>query len=183
MSEMTVERIVDEQALGLEESTTVHEAIDEIRTASGGPDATVYYVYVLGEDGRLTGVVSMRELLNATDETPIGDVKTSPVILVEADAPVSHAARTLTSHGFTVVPVVDGEGRFQGVVRADDVIEALDEEATKDVLRSNIRDIAYDPGEAGQYECFDCGNVITAENAEACPKCGGNMRNVRTPLE
>lgn len=183
MPEMTVERIVDEQALALEESTTVREAIDGIRTASNGPDATVYYVYVVDAEGQLTGAVSMRELLNAGDETLIGDVKTAPVILVEADAPVSHAARTLTSHGFTVVPVVDGEGRFQGVVRADDVIEALDEETTKDVLRSNIRDIAYDPGEAGQYECFECGNVITAENAEACPKCGGNMRNVRTPLE
>jgi rubrerythrin len=47
-----------------------------------------------------------------------------------------------------------------------------------------MRDVEPEPGEETPYECFECGNVIVAENGPGrCPDCSGPMRNRRTPLE
>ncbi|MBX0296782.1 rubrerythrin-like domain-containing protein [Haloarcula nitratireducens] len=47
-----------------------------------------------------------------------------------------------------------------------------------------MRDV--DPESDGEspYECFECGNIIIAEDAPGqCPDCSGPMRNRLTPLE
>lgn len=47
-----------------------------------------------------------------------------------------------------------------------------------------MRDIEYDPEIESPYECFDCGNIVVAEdNPGGCPECGAEMRNRQTPLE
>lgn len=47
-----------------------------------------------------------------------------------------------------------------------------------------MKDVEQDPDEETPYECFECGNIVLAENNPmTCPDCGGNMRNRRTPLE
>ncbi|MCW8172434.1 MULTISPECIES: rubrerythrin-like domain-containing protein [Natrialba] len=46
-----------------------------------------------------------------------------------------------------------------------------------------MKDVQLDPGEESTYECFDCGTVVIALAPEACPNCGADMRNRRTPIE
>jgi len=47
-----------------------------------------------------------------------------------------------------------------------------------------MRDVEPHPDEETPYECFECGNIIIAENSpDQCPDCGGPMRNRQTPLE
>ncbi|MEF8784878.1 MAG: rubrerythrin-like domain-containing protein [Haloarculaceae archaeon] len=47
-----------------------------------------------------------------------------------------------------------------------------------------MRDVTQTPDEETPYECFECGNVIVAEdNPEPCPNCGSEMRNRQTPIE
>ena len=47
-----------------------------------------------------------------------------------------------------------------------------------------MRDVDHEPNEESPYECFECGNIIVAENNPSnCPDCSGPMRNRRTPLE
>jgi rubrerythrin len=47
-----------------------------------------------------------------------------------------------------------------------------------------MRDVNPDPSEESPYECFECGNIVVAENNPlSCPDCSGPMRNRRTPLE
>ena len=42
----------------------------------------------------------------------------------------------------------------------------------------------YEPDEAYEYECFDCGEtVIAVSNPGSCPECGASMRNRRYPIE
>ncbi|WIV65925.1 rubrerythrin-like domain-containing protein [Natrialbaceae archaeon AArc-T1-2] len=183
MSSGTVRNVIDEHVPALEATTSVAEAIEAIRTASTGTETTVYYAYVLDEDDHLEGVVSMRELLNASGDTALADVMIESVVTVEEHESVGDVARTIAANEFAVLPVVDDEGQFSGVVRAEDVIEALDDEATKDVLKDSVHDVDYDPSEAGQYECFECGNVVVTANADTCPDCGGELRNLRTTLE
>ncbi|WP_345783333.1 rubrerythrin-like domain-containing protein [Natrialbaceae archaeon AArc-T1-2] len=183
MPSETVQNLIDERVPALDATTSVASAIDDIRTTSTGSETTIYYTYVLGENERLAGVVSMRELLNAPDDASLADVMVESVVTVEERNSLGDIARTITNHGYPVLPVVGDEGRFVGVVRAEDVIEALDEETSKDVLKYSMRDVAYDPKEEGEYECFECGNVIVTASAERCPECGGELRNLRTTLE
>ncbi|CDK39052.1 uncharacterized protein BN903_35 [Halorubrum sp. AJ67] len=47
-----------------------------------------------------------------------------------------------------------------------------------------MRDVDQTLGEESAYECFECGNVVVAEdNPGSCPDCAGEMRNRRVPIE
>ncbi len=133
--ESQLRRIVRERSLSLERDAPVGDAIAAVRNftpVEGG--AEVYYVYVTDE-GRLVGVVSLRELLNAEDDAPLSDVMNSdPVRVTVTDRP-GIVARRIVNSGFPVLPVVEGDEQFLGIVRANDVIDALDEETTKALFK------------------------------------------------
>ncbi len=176
--------LADDSALTFEESTTVADAVAEIQTSSTTDEPTVYYGYVLDDRGRLEGVVSMRELLNADETSPVADVMTADVVSVSGSDTVGDVATQLADHEFPLLPVVDVNEEFLGVARAEDVLEAIGEGASTAALRRSVKDVAYDPAEAGQYECFDCGAIITAIGTPgACPECGGEVRHRRTTIE
>lgn len=44
-------------------------------------------------------------------------------------------------------------------------------------------DIEHESDEDHRYECFDCGRIVVAESAVACPECGGELRNRKIPVE
>lgn len=183
MGDISVRSLVDDSAFTFDGATTAGEAIDEIRTSSGA-ERTVYYAYIVDDDGCLEGVVSMRELLNADDDDTLRETRTAGVIQVVAEDPIEKAAKAITRHGFPTLPVVDENGRFEGIIQADDLIEALDEETSKDVLLYNLRDVEYNPRDHSQYECFECGELVrAADNPGPCPNCGGEMRHKMTPIE
>lgn len=181
---MTVQQIVDERVTAFEEDTQVGDAIEEIRTSATGDDQTVYYAYVTEPDGTLSGVVSLRELLNAGDETPVAEVALDSVVYVEASESIDRAGTMFARHKFQALPVVDEEQRLLGIARAGDLIEALNEESSKQVIKELMRDVEYDPSEERAYECFECGTIVRAEdNPMECPNCGGDLRNRQTPIE
>ncbi|MFC3898370.1 HPP family protein [Lentzea rhizosphaerae] len=50
------------------------------------------------------------------------DIMTSPVITVTAAVPLKGAAALMVSHGFTALPVVDGDKRLVGIVTEADLV-------------------------------------------------------------
>lgn len=184
MASLTARDILDERITAFEATTPVEDAIDKIRNSTGDSEAIVYYGYVVDEDGTLTGVVSLRELLNAPDEQPVEEVATTTVVYVEASDSIEHVSRTFSRHQFMALPVVDEDDQLLGVVRANTTIEALDEEQSKDVLMETIRDVPYDPNDERTFECFECGSIIqTVGSPGSCPQCGGSVRHRGTPIE
>ena len=78
--------IMTTQYIALAEHLTVAEAIDRLRQLE--PEAeTIYYVYVTDDDGRLTGVLSLRDLIVAQPDTPISEVMIREPVAVGVDAP------------------------------------------------------------------------------------------------
>lgn len=184
MNLMTAADILDENVTRFETTTSVDDVIDEIRSSASDSKHTIYYAYVVDERDELQGVVSLRELLNADDDATVADVATEPVVSVSASTPADRVATVFTQNEFMALPVVDGDGTFSGVVRASDVIEALDETTSKQVLREMIHDVEYDPGAESAYECFTCGRIVTAaDNPGECPNCGGDVRHRQTTIE
>jgi magnesium transporter len=121
-------------AITLPASATAQQAIDFLRMHQPDED-NAYYLFVADRDGRLAGVVSLRQLVVAQSETPLQTIMNPEVISVNVNADQEEAARTLSHYGLMALPTVDDEGRLVGVITADDIIDVIQEEATEDIYR------------------------------------------------
>ncbi len=118
----------------LRQEMTAEEAIAYLRRIA--PDSeTVYYLFVVDEEGRLVGVVSLRQLIVASPTTPIRDIMDPEVIHVHAGADQEEAARLMSRYGLLALPVVDDDERLLGIITHDDLVAVLEDEATEDFQR------------------------------------------------
>lgn len=120
--------------VALNEGITVQQAIDYLRILRPPSDRT-YYIYVVDSDRQLQGIVSLRDLIIAPPRTLLAEITQRDVHAVHTTADQEEAARTLQKYNLLAVPVVDDEGRLEGVMTADDLIDVLQEEATEDMYR------------------------------------------------
>jgi magnesium transporter len=120
--------------ISLRPTWRAQEAVEEMRRVVPGADSA-YYLYVTNEDGKLLGVVSLRDLVVAQPETVIEAMMNPNVISVPITTDQEDCARTLSRYGYLALPVTDEEGRLVGVITADDLIEVAEYEATEDMYR------------------------------------------------
>lgn len=114
---------------------TVDQAIVYVRKQVSAGVATNSYIYVLDVQQKLQGVISMRELMLASDGTKIADVMKKDVITVSDTMPQLEVADVVSREGLIALPVVDASGVMKGVVTADDVVHAVRDEATDDIQK------------------------------------------------
>jgi magnesium transporter len=122
------------EAVALNRYWTVEESINFLRRQSPD-DQHPFYLYVVDEDGKLTGTVSLRALVTAAPETPIAAILSEDVRSVLATEDQEVAAERMRHYNLLALPVVDEEGRLRGVITADDVLDVQVEEATEDIFR------------------------------------------------
>ncbi|ADK81276.1 magnesium transporter [Sediminispirochaeta smaragdinae] len=103
-------------------------------------------IYVLDELQRLDGVVSVKDILSASDETKVSEIMNQRVISVLDSTDQEEVARTLETHDLVSIPVVDQENILLGVITFDDVMDVIREEQTEDVYRMGAMS-----GEADAY--------------------------------
>jgi CBS domain-containing protein len=116
--------IMTTQFIALAGQLTAEQAIDSLRELE--PDAeTIYYVYVTEDDGRLVGVLSLRDLIVARPEVPISQVMTRDPVAVQVDIPQEDVAAVLAHYNLLAVPVVTAEGHLVGIVTVDDAIDTV----------------------------------------------------------
>ncbi|MDJ1173275.1 magnesium transporter [Roseofilum capinflatum] len=125
-------RIMTPEYLALKENYTVSESIERIRNLSHVSE-TVFYLYVTDSARRLTGIVSLRDLIIAQPNQKIADVMTSETVFVHTNTDQEEVARLIQRYDFLAVPVVDREERLVGIITVDDVIDILEQEATEDI--------------------------------------------------
>lgn len=86
-----------------------HDTVDKViqRLRKLTPDTeTAYYLYVVDEQHRLNGVVSIRELIVSAPETIIETIMSERVVSVPVDMDQEEVARTMSNYGFLALPVV-----------------------------------------------------------------------------
>ena len=113
---------------------SIEEAITYLRQQVSYVEM-IYYAYVLGEDQRLVGVVSLKDLVRADRNKKVADVMATEVLQVTDLADQKQIADLMTAHHVKALPVVDERGRMKGIVTTDDVIEVLREMDTKDIQK------------------------------------------------
>ena len=126
-------RIMTTNFLNLPESISAREAIQEVRKAV--KSEMVFYLYVTDGQGRLTGVLSLRELVTASDETPLSDIMSRDVVKVQTSTDQEEVARMVSRYDLLAIPVVEDNDKLAGIVTVDDVLDVLREEATEDILK------------------------------------------------
>ncbi len=126
--------IMTTEFISLPADIPVEEAIDRLREIA--PEAeTIYYVYVVDQDGHLIGVLSLRDLIASTDGTILKTIMRRNVISVNAGLDQEEVARIVSKYDLLAVPVVDDQERLLGIITVDDVIDVMEQEATEDIYR------------------------------------------------
>jgi CBS domain-containing protein len=101
---------------------TAEQVIERLRELH--PDADqVYYLYVTDADGILVGTITLRGLIVAAPETPVRDFMRSDPISVGVDLDAEEVGAAIARYNLLALPVVDAEGRMQGMVTVDDALE------------------------------------------------------------
>jgi magnesium transporter len=113
---------------------TIAEAVAFLRQQARSSE-TIYYNYVVDDEHRLVGIVSLRDLILADPGALLGDIMNREVIAVGADQDQEQVAAQLAKFGFLAIPVVGSAMRLLGIVTHDDVMDVVVEETTEDVLR------------------------------------------------
>lgn len=115
----------------LPQNITVREALDRLRTQAPNRE-TIYYVYILDEERRLDGFITLEDLILAKPDKILSEIMTRPVISVRVDDDQEVVAQELAKYDFLAIPVVDNQNKLVGIVTHDDVLDVLQEEATED---------------------------------------------------
>ncbi len=131
--EDSVGSIMTSEYTSLKAGMTVGEAIEYIRKVSYHKE-TVYTCYVLGERRKLQGVLELSDILGCRDdEELVENLMETNVIMVETHDDREEAVKLTQKYDLFALPVVDSEKRIVGIVTVDDVVDVIEEEATKDI--------------------------------------------------
>jgi magnesium transporter len=136
--------IMTPRYLALQSGATVDMALRFIRSSAESVE-TIYYIYVVDGLQRLKGVLSLKTLLTTPDTVRVGEIMEREIISVDESTDQEEVARTLETHDFLALPVVDSNGRLLGIVTFDDVIDVIREEHTEDMYKMGAMDGVVEP--------------------------------------
>lgn len=113
---------------------TVAEALAHIRTTA--PDKeTIYSIYVLDQEHRLSGTVSLRDLVLADAHTSIGAIMRRDPVFARAQWPREQAAELIRRYDLLALPVTNGGERMIGIVTVDDAMDIEKEQDATQLAR------------------------------------------------
>ena len=115
-------------------STTVDAAFDKIRK-TGLNKETIYTCYVTDRKKKLTGVVTVKDMLLADKSELIAHIMDSNVVTASTLEDKEQVAKKFTDYDFLALPVVDKEGCLVGIVTVDDAVDVIQEAATEDIQK------------------------------------------------
>ena len=116
------------------ETWTVAEATEEVRRNAETVEA-VFAVFVSDAQGRVQGVVSLKNLLLTLADTPLSDIMDEDVITVTPEIDQEEVARIMQRYDLVSLPVVDARGEMLGRITIDDIVDVIRDEAEEDIQR------------------------------------------------
>jgi len=129
----TAGAIMNTSFFALHEDMTVKEATKTLHQAEDVE--MVFYLYVVDSEEKLSGVISLRQLILNTPEKKLSDIMSREVIKVQTDVDQEDVAKMVERYDLLALPVVDENFVLCGIITVDDVIDIIREEATEDIYR------------------------------------------------
>ena len=123
--------IMTTEYVDLKKDMKVSQAIKVIRETVEEKE-NIYTCYVISEDRKLEGVVSLKELITSEDDIVIENIMNRNFVSVHTNDDQEMVADIIKKYDLIVLPVVDIENRLLGIITIDDVMDVIDKEATED---------------------------------------------------
>lgn len=130
---------------------TVGEALERLRYEA--PDReTIYCCYVVDDDRRLIGFVSLKKLILSRRAARIDEIMQRDLIFARVDEDQEEAARLIDRYAMIAIPVINSEDKLLGIITHDDAMDILRQEQTEDMLAFGGVSKAAEPDEESYLE-------------------------------
>lgn len=132
-------RLMQRELVSVPAGWTVGDTIDHLRDVAERDDEDLPYefydIFVVDEDHRLMGSVSLSRVLRSKRPVPMRDLMNTQLRSVPVTMDQEEVAVLFRQYDLASVPVIDDGGRLLGVITVDDVVDIIHEEAEEDILR------------------------------------------------
>ena len=116
--------IATSRFLALPDTATIRQALAKFRSRTRRYDV-IMYVYVTKEDGTLTGVVDIRELIQTKSDETLRNIMTEQIVTLSPTDTLADAASEFSKYGFRALPMVDESRTLLGVIRYKDLLSVM----------------------------------------------------------
>lgn len=110
---------------------TAAEAIDQLRALV--KTRFITYGYITDDGGKLAGIITMRDLLFAEEQTPLDSIMQREPFYLKPGTLLSSAMKLVLGRHYPVYPVCDDDGVLLGLVRGQAMFEEQNLEITAQV--------------------------------------------------
>jgi magnesium transporter len=107
---------------------TVEKCVEEMRGQSK-KIGKIFSVYVVDDNDKLLGRVSVKKMLLAEENTLISEIYEHDLISVEATMSAEDVADLMKKYDLVAVPVINHQGKLLGRITIDDVVDVITEKA------------------------------------------------------
>jgi magnesium transporter len=126
--------LMTSEYLALRRRMTVNEAMQAVRAWQPDKD-WLYYLFVVDNQNKLSGVVSPRKLIVADPNTLLMDIMETDIISAKAGVDQEEIAELMLRYDLLALPVVDENDVMLGIITIDDVLDVVVDEATEDIQK------------------------------------------------
>lgn len=113
---------------------TVARALTTLRLEA--PDAeTIYHTYVVDDQRRIVGAISLRQLILAEPDKLVNDLMVRNVIQANVDTDQEEIAHLFARYDLMTLPITNSDAQMIGIITYDDAMDAASDEATEDMQK------------------------------------------------
>ena len=129
--EDTAGGIMHKELVKVYENWNVLTCIKEMRIQAENI-SRVHSIYVVDDQDKLLGRLSLKDLLTTSAKTPISEVYIRKLNFVKVDTEDVEVARIMQKYDLEAIPVIDELGRLVGRITIDDIVDVIKDEADQD---------------------------------------------------
>lgn len=118
----TIGRLMQPPLAVFHPETTIAEATEQIRLLAG--KAIITYGFVIAHDGKLVGIIVMRDMLLGRPDQPVSEIMLPDPFFLMPEMSLTDAMRAVLMRHYPVYPVCDLDGKLIGLVRGQMLFEA-----------------------------------------------------------
>lgn len=124
--------LMQKELIKVNANWTVSECVEEIRRQAEDVEK-VYAVYVVDDEQKLKGIVSLKRIILARKNTKIENILDEDIVYVETTRPAEEVAEIMQRYDLDAIPVVNTLGRLLGRITIDDVLDFITDKAEEDI--------------------------------------------------
>jgi len=123
--------LMAKEMIKVNENWTILTCLKELANQADEVDE-VYYMYVVDNNNKLKGIVSLKKMLLSNNSTKVKTIIEDEIISVNTSATGEEVAQVMGKYDLVAIPVVDSLGRLVGRITIDDIVDFIREEAERD---------------------------------------------------